>query len=220
MTTFKAGFPNFPADQEELDKRLKDIEKLINNDDDVSTVNIKFVEAAFQLMQDCNLITESNIKFLLDPHACRNFKPIDPCDRAFKSDFYFMRNPSEGALRCVNDYNDVNANGKQRFYSGLDRRVELNGENFLVSNDWYNDYSGYPNKRAFYLWLKEKAQVACEKHWDDNSKSITPNNDDNSIVTDSKEPEDLKAMIALLKDLHKKIDDINEKVTFLYSELK
>lgn len=217
-TIFKPGFHNFPADQEELDRRLKEIEKLINNDEAVSTVNIKFVEAAFQLMQDCDLITESNVKFLLDPHACREFKPSDPHDRDFKADFYFMRNPSEGALRHVNNYDDVNdANGDQRFYYGWNRRVELNGEHYLASNDWYNDYSGCPNKRAFYNWLKEKAQDACNKYWGFDSKSITLSKDNKSTVATSKELED---MIALLKSLHDKIDEIERKVTFLYEELR
>ena len=221
---FKSYCPNFPVDQQELDRRLNVIEKLINNDDNVSTVNIKFVELAFQLMQDCGLITEGNVEFLIDPYACRNFKPS----------FYFMRNPSEGALRHVNgfnEYNNVNdAKGDQRFYSGWHRRVELNGENYLLSNDWYNDYSGYPNKRAFYLWLKENAQDACNEYWADKyarrvdfvDKSETPvtNKDDTYTAPASKELDDLKAVLALLNDLHKKIDDLNEKFDNLNSNLK
>jgi|GEM_PF-4718579 len=226
---FKSNCANFPADQQELNKRLKVIEKLINNDDNVSTVNIRFVESAFQLMQDCGLITEGNVEFLLDPRACRNFKPSDPRDREFKYDFYFMYNPGEGALRHVNDYNDVNTNGKQRFYYGWDRRVELNGENYLLSNDWYNDYSGYPNKRAFYLWLKENAQDACNEYWadkyarhvdlGDNLEIPVINKDDTYTAPASKEPDDLKAVLALLNDLHKKIDDLNEKFDNLNSNL-
>ena len=188
---FKNGISNFPEDKTEIKRRLEEIEKLINKPRD----NISFVEAAFQLMQDYGLITESNINFLLDPRACRNFK----------SSFYFMRNPSEGALRHVNgfnEYNNVNdAKGDQRFYSGWDRRVELNGEHYLLSNDWYKDDSGCPNKRAFYSWLKEK---------------LTANKDDNSTVPVSEEPEDLKVVIALLKDLQKQVEDVRKEINALH----
>ena len=213
---FKSYCTNFPADQQELGGRLKEIEKLINKPRD----NISFVESTFQLMQDCGLITEGNVEFLLDPRACRNFKPT----------FYFMRNPIEGALRHVNDYNDVNdAKGDQRFYSGWDRRVELNGKNYLLTNDWYNDYSGYPNKRAFFLWLKENAQDACNEYWadeyarrvdfGDTLENPVTNKDDIYTAPASKEPDDLKAVIALLNDLHKKIDNLNEKFDNLNSNI-
>lgn len=61
---FKAGQPNFPTNQDELNSRLKKIETLINNVAGIPTVNIEFTKAAFQLMQDCDLITESNLRFL------------------------------------------------------------------------------------------------------------------------------------------------------------
>lgn len=225
---FKNGLPNFPTNEIELQRRLEEVEKLINNDDDVPTVNIKFVEAAFQLMQDYGLITESNINFLLDSEACRNFKPRDPKDRNFRADFYFMRNPSEGALRHVYDYDDVkDAKGAQRFYSGWDRRVELNGETYLFSNDWYADHSSCPNKRAFHFWLKEKAEDA----WKDankyhgvascyNSRDLTANEAANSTIPVSKKPDDLKAVLVSLNDLHKKFDDLNEKLDKLNSSFK
>lgn len=195
---FRNGIPNFQKDEAELERRLEEIKKLINKPRD----NISFVESVFQLMQDCNLITQDNINFLLDPKACRNFKPSDPNDCNFRADFYFMRNPSEGALRHVHDYNDVNdEKGEKRFYSGWDRRVELNSETYLLSNDWYKDDSGCPNKRAFYFWLKEK---------------LTANKEDNSTIPVSKEPDDLKAVIALLKDLQKQVEDVKKEVKALY----
>lgn len=153
---FREGQPNFPANQAELDKRLTEIEQLINNDKGIPQVNVKFSEAAFQLMQDCDLITESNVKFLSDAQNCKNY---DSC-------LFFIRNRSEGALRQVNDDGNVNdAKGDQRFYYGTDRRVELSdGRHFLISNDWYKDKTVCPNKRAFYNWLKKEAQDACKKH--------------------------------------------------------
>lgn len=186
---FRAGCPNFPVNQAELNRRLAAIEELINNKDNVAFVNIKFSEAAFQLMQDCNLITESNIEFLLAP------KPIR-----------FMRNPSEGALRFVTDDNDVyGEDGCQRFYSGTDRRLELNRRHYLISNDWYNDYSAYSNKRAFYNWLKKATQKACEEHWGGRVQLPPP----------PSEMDYLKAIYYLAKDLSKKVDALSGEVTVL-----
>ena len=59
---FRAGNPNFPANQDKLNLRLEEIEQLINNDKKVPKVNIKFSEAAFKLMEDCALITEGNLQ--------------------------------------------------------------------------------------------------------------------------------------------------------------
>ena len=152
---FKSNESNFPANQAELDRRLTEIEELINNDKSVPYVNIKFCEAAFQLMADCDLITEENIELLCSPVACENFK----------SRLFFIRNRKGGALRRVDDDNDVYSDGYPRFYPGSDRRVELDGQHYLISNDWYKEGSVCPNKRAFYDWLSEKAQTACEKYW-------------------------------------------------------
>lgn len=148
---FKSNESNFPANQAELDRRLAKIEELINK----PKANIEFCEAAFQLMADCDLITEENIDFLISPSACKEYN----------SNFWFMRNRKEGALRRVDDDNDVHSDGFPRFYSGYDRHVELDGQHYLISNDWYKDASPCPNKQAFYDWLSKKAQVACEKYW-------------------------------------------------------
>lgn len=182
---FRAGCPNFPSNQAELNRRLEAIEGLINK----SNANIEFVEVAFQLIQDCNLITESNIEFLLDP------KPIR-----------FMRNPSEGALRLVIDDNNVHDEDRRpRFYSGTDRRLELNKQHYLISNDWYKDGSACPNKRAFYNWLKIAAQKACEEHWGGRVQPPPP----------PSEMDYLKAIYYLVKDLNKKVDALSEEVKVL-----
>ena len=165
---FRAGNPNFPVNQDELeDKRLKEIEQLVNKYD----ANIPFCEAAFKLIEDCDLITEDNVRFLCSAQACKKYD----------SDFWFIRNRKEGVLRPTEDYNNVFTGKYQRFYSGFDMRVEFYEQTFLIVNDWYKDFSEdrhgqrkpspCPNKRAFYNWLKEKAQNACEKHWTEQKHS-------------------------------------------------
>ena len=152
---FRSGRPNFPKDGDELKKRLDEVKSFVNKD----SANIEFAEAAFKLMEDCDLITEENIKFLSSAQFCRNSN----------YNFRFPRNSSGGALRYVIDDNDViggkgNTRGR-RFYSGYDRRVELNGDHYLISNDWYKDNNAVPNKSAFYNWLAEKAWAACKAKW-------------------------------------------------------
>ena len=165
---FRAGNPNFPADQDELNKRLNEIEQLVNKYD----ANIPFCEKAFKLIEDCDLITEDNVRFLCSAEACKKYD----------SNFWFIRNRKEGVLRPTKDYNNVFTRKYQRFYSGFDMHVEFYEQNFLIVNDWYKDFSEdryshqrkpspCPNKQAFYNWLKEKAQNACEKHWTEQNHS-------------------------------------------------
>lgn len=171
---FRAGYPNFPANRDELNTRLKKIEELINK----SNANIEFCEAAFKLLEDCDLITKDNLRFLCSAQACKKYD----------SDFWFIRNRKEGVLRPTEDYNNVFTGKFRRFYSGFDRRVKFDEQNFLIVNDWYKDFredrhgqikpSLCPNKRAFYKWLEEKTQDACEKHWTEQKHSIEPENID------------------------------------------
>lgn len=221
---FYEGRENFPANETELRARLAAVEKLINNDENVSYVNINFVLAAGQLMQDCGLITENNLRFLSNAAACKNFN----------NNFRFPYNPGEGALRRVDYDNDVmgyNAKGKengQRFYHGEDRHLELrNGQHYLFSNDWYNDSNPNPNKRQFYNWLAISAHMACKKFWEaktpinpppklderdwERQPSHMPIGEVTTTITDELKPDksdDLSKVIALLKSLHEKVDNI------------
>lgn len=136
-TIFKAGQPNFPANQAALDERLKNIKGLIDNTKKISRINIHFMNEALLLMQDCDLITVNIVGYLSS-----HFTP-------------------EGVLRLVTNYDDIlDANNYVRFYKGSRRRVELNDKTFLISKEWFPS-----NKQQFYDWLKEKAQAACRRHW-------------------------------------------------------
>ena len=106
---FREGQPNFPS-KHELPRRLEEIRKLINNDDKVAHVNIKFVEAAFQLMQDCDLITEDNLNALASANYCYNVS----------SEFRFPFLPTEGAVRrTINDFDVGDDKGFKRFYDAV-----------------------------------------------------------------------------------------------------
>ena len=149
---FKSNNPKFPANEAALTERLKALEKLINADNS----NVQFVESAFKLMEDCDLINADNVKFLTDAIAlkCKH--------RHFK----FPNLPTEGALRQVTNYGDTaDRTGFSRFYNGTERRVEFEGKMYLISNDWYKDNNPCPNKRQFYNWLADKALTACKAYW-------------------------------------------------------
>ena len=192
---FREGQPNFPS-KYELPRRLEEIRKLINNDDKVSQVNIKFVEAAFQLMQDCDLITEDNLNALASANYCYNVS----------SEFRFPFLPTEGAVRrTINDFDVGDDKGFKRFYDGTDRKVLLaNEQSYLLSNDWYNSKGINPhNKEAFYRWLKQRAEKACSKHWNFGYSSET-------TFKPTPRP-DLQTVLKSLEDLHKKVDEIANK---------
>lgn len=149
---FKSNNPKFPANESVLTERLTAIENLINADN----ANVQFVESAFKLMEDCDLINQDNIKFLTDAIAlkCKH--------RHFK----FPYLPNEGVLRQVTNYNDVfDGNNFPRFYKGNDRRVEFEGKMYVIANDWYKDNTPCPNKRQFYNWLTDKAKETCKAYW-------------------------------------------------------
>ena len=187
-TVFRNGCPNFPADQE-LNRRLEDIEKLIKNTGD----NISFIESVFQLMQDCDLITESNVKYLT-------------------TSIY----TAEGVLRLVenHDYDNIlDDNNYVRFYKGIKRFVELNGRHYLISKEWYPN-----NKQALFNWLKEKAQKACDKHWTSDKDVVCIELEEKIQVPEnfSVSRDDLKALLQSLEELRKEIDDVKTEIKALY----
>lgn len=188
---FKEGRVNFPASEDEFNARIAEIKKLINNDDEITDVNVVFVKTAFKFMEDCGLITEKIANSLTDADFCKNCR------------IKFPYHPHEGALRAVNNDDDVFVDDARRFYSGANSygrgnkmHVELlNGQHYLISNDWYSGDKG--NKRAFFEWLKRNAQIAFDKN-----KKSRPQ----KLVSVSEE--DLKFMISSIRLLHRKIDSL------------
>ena len=130
---FMEGRVNFPTDESTFNARLKEIRKLINNDDNVADVNVEFVKTTFKFMEDCGLITGKIANSLTDAGYCEQFRIKCP----FK----------EGVLRAVRNDDDVlDENGARRFYSGATSsgtgnkmHVQLlNGQHYLISNHWFN----------------------------------------------------------------------------------
>lgn len=196
-TIFKANNPKFPANETELTERLTGLETLINAD----KANIAFVESAFKLMEDCGLITQDNVKFLMDAIALK-------CKHRH---FRFPYLPNEGVLRQVTNYNDVaDSNGLPRFYKGNDRRVELDGKMYVIANDWYKDSSPCPNKRPFYNWLADKAMTACKAHW--NAQAAIAN-------AAQKKPSAAEMMMSSMNKLDGTITQLDNKINVLYSNL-
>ena len=184
---FKANNPKFPKNESELTERLTALENLINADNS----NIPFVESSFKLMEDCDLINQENINFLMDAIAlkCKH--------RHFK--FPFMSN--EGVLRQAANYNDVaDSKGFPRFYKGNDRRVEFNGKMYVIANDWYKDNSACPNKRPFFNWIADKATASCKTYWNAQA-AATP-----------KKPSAVETLLS-------SINQLDNKINVLYSNL-
>lgn len=196
---FRSGHPNFPKFPEDIGIRLNEIYALINK----CNANVEFVEKAFQLMEDCDLITEDNIDFLRSAKSCKNFS----------DNFIFPRNLDEGVLRYVTDDNYVEGkDGEPRFYSGYKRRVELDGDHYLISNDWYKDDDSFRNKSAFYNWIALNSIVAC---WKNAENSPTPETvSDNpeakkvSSENNSETEKLLRNLISLVARLDSRVDNL------------
>lgn len=147
---------NFPKSQAELSARLKNIERCINNDEQLRQVNVEFCKRAFRLLADCRLITEDNVKFLSNASACEEY------ERNLK----FPYNRGEGVLRKVKHSDDIyDANGVQRFYHESNMCVLCGGAEYFIANNWFADGDGFPaNKRAFYNWVALQTKAALKKN--------------------------------------------------------
>ena len=216
---FRSGRPNFPKDGAELEKRLDEVKSFVNKD----SANIEFAEAAFKLMEGCGLITENNIRFLTSAQLCKSYG----------YNFRFPYNSDEGALRYVIDDNDVIGGlGKARFYSGNDRRVELNGDHYLISNDWYKDNNAVPNKSAFHNWLAEKATAACEAKWAEDKKNTptavnTPEKDFDEPVAKKVPSENnseieklLSNLVSLVAMLDSRVDNLEKTLSKIEKDIE
>ena len=177
----------FPKNEIELKNRLSKIENLINNDEAIQDINVQFNEKAFKLMQDCNLLTEENIKFLINSQSCKGFNP----------DFRFAYLPNEGALRRAKHNNDrFGPDGNARFYAKKTMYIQGNDndEMYFISNDWYKDHSSVPNKRQFYNWLKKKVEEAYIKRY------LRQNNTVKSENEKPPEPQVIKKSVEISTD--------------------
>lgn len=189
----------FPNNDIDLNNRLSKIENLINNDEAIQDINVQFNEKAFKLMQDCNLFTEENIKFLINSQSCKGFNP----------DFRFAYLPNEGALRRAKHNNDrFGPDGKARFYAKKTMYIQGNDndEMYFISNDWYKDHSAVPNKRQFYNWLKKKAEAACQKRWSQNNITLSANS--SRVVEPSVNKEIIEVPISKIEQFEKTINDL------------
>lgn len=128
-----------------LTERLENIERCINNDENLREISIEFCRRAFKLLADCGLITEENVRFLASAESCKTYDP----------NLKFPYNASEGVLRKVERDDDVyDAKGYQRFYRGDKMCVVCGDDKYLIATNWFGDGSGLPsNRRAFYNWV-------------------------------------------------------------------
>ena len=206
---FKSNNPHFPKNESELKARINELENLINADNS----NIPFVEAAFKLMEDCNLITQDNINFLTDAIAlkCKH--------RHFR--FPFLT--SEGVLRQVTNYNDVfDSNNFPRFYKGNDRRVEFGGKMYVIANDWYKDNASCPNKRPFFNWIVDKATAACKTYWNAQSAAAAkkPSAIENLMSSMNQLDNKINVLYSNLSVINNKVDELSANIAQLNNRVE
>lgn len=222
-----------PKDNDELFRRLKEIGDLIPQPEQKELDNnIRFAQKAFALLKDCGFISKENVEALNDPDWCyENFNSIKITTLA-KNDF--KMNPLGGVLRrdgltmwdsglryyCpfeeLKVASDIEIALTKERKGATKLAVICEGTTYYISNDWYsNDHPRY-TKTAFVIWLILWTMQTCEMAWAEQRE--------NGNVESNDEPApqkvDMETILQSLQELHKKVDELNEKITFLYEELK
>ena len=226
-----------PTDVEDLKTRFNEITALIpqppvREPDN----NMRFVEKAFTLFKDCGLITKENVEALNDPDFCqKNFDTkMNPLGGVLRKAGLTMW---DTGLRYYCPYEELTqtsdkmiADTKQ-FRGASKLAVICEGVTYYISNDWFSNDKPRPTKSEFAMKLLFWAVIACnmlpseqQKEpvvIEQNSEKPETNATDYSTAPEeTPKPDDLKAVLASLEELHKKINEMNEKITFLYEELK
>ena len=227
---------NWPIDDNDLEARITEIFALIpqppkrEHDN-----NMRYVEKAFTLFKDCGLITEKYMEYLNDKAWCDshiNGYDQPHCERMNPLGGVLRREGLkmwDTGLRYYCPYEELTQTSDKMIadtkkYPGASKlAVICEGVTYYVSNDWYSDDQTYPTKSAFALWLFLVTNRACQEHWAEQKIVEAPTTDEYDNLTTpetTSKPDDLQAVLASLKELHKKFDEMNEKITFLYDELK
>lgn len=241
---------NRPTDVEDFINRFNEITALIpqppvrEHDN-----NMRFVEKAFTLFKDCGLITKENVEALNDPNWCQtkfNIK-MNPLGGVLRKEGLTMW---DTGLRYYCPYEELTqtsdkmiADTKQ-FRGASKLAVICEGVTYYISNDWLSDDKSRPTKSEFERNLIIEAIIACNMlpyvlqesvvSEETLEKPETNATDYSTAPEETQKPDDLKAVLASLEELHKKIDvlnarlddlcgslnekidDVNKKVKFLY----
>lgn len=227
-----------PIDVEDFINRCNEITALIPQPPvRESDNNMRFVEKAFTLFKDCGLITKENVEALNDPNWCQNkFNTrMNPLGGVLRREDLTMWDKNNLRYYCpreeLKNLSDVEAANRNAWSGASKLAVICGGVTYYISNDWFSDDKPRPTKSKFTRNLIMEAIIACNmlpsellqesvviEETEEKPETIAANSSTTPEATST--PDDLKAVLASLEELHKKIDEMNEKVTFLYDELK
>ena len=229
---------NFPIDNADLTKRMREIRDLIPQPETrQADNNMHFAEKAFTLFKDCGLISKENVEALNDAQWCNNMFNTLRIKGIVEKDI--KMNPLGGILR--KEGLTMWSGGGLRYYCPFDelkvqsdidvdltkeegRRgksklaVICEGVTYYISNDWYSNDKPNPTKTLFTAFLTIWAMQACENIWAENKAQVhsenifetTPTNDVNAATPNETNTE--KAILESLKELHNKVDDLTAQI--------
>ena len=218
-----------PIDVEDLKTRFNEITALIPQPPVREPGNnMQFVEKAFTLFKDCGLITKENVEALNDPDWCqKNFDTkMNPLGGVLRREDLTMWDKNNLRYYCpreeLKNLSDIEA-AKRNAWGGKSKlAVICEGETYYISNDWFSNDKPRPTKSEFakklLLWAvnacnllpseQQKETVVIEE----TSEKSEPVATDSSTTSETPNPDDLKAVLASLEELHKKIDALNARL--------
>lgn len=195
---------NFPRDNDELFNRFKEIRALIPQPTQrEGDNNIRFVQKAFELFKDCNLISKENVESLNDSDWC--YKKFNELKIKTLSERFFKMNPLGGVLRREG-LSLRDTGGRLRYYPEM--AVICEGTKYYISNDWYSDEQPRYTKTTFLLWLMIWTMKACEAEWAEQSVNEAVNPEGESVTQKA----DSETILQSLRELHKKVDELTAQV--------
>ena len=163
-TTIIKNIPeNAPQDQEEFNRRCKDIEEDLGQVyERINENNKLFAIKCFEFIRDCSLLTEDYIKMLSSKAECK--KHFDCEMNPFESGGVLSRAEKKGAHYVENIFDSKDC---QRYFRLEEIAIHADNEVYNVSNYWFSEYTptgrrrNRPTKIAFYNKIREDAFKVC-----------------------------------------------------------
>lgn len=226
-----------PIDVEDLKTRFNEITALIPQPPvKEPDNNMRFVEKAFTLFKDCGLINKENVEALNDPDFCqKNFDTkMNPLGGVLRREDLTMWDKNNLRYYCphkeLKNPSDIESANRNAWSGKSKLAVICEGVTYYISNDWFSNDKPRPTKSEFAMKLLLWAVNACNLLPSEQQKEPVVSEEISEkpeiVATNSSttpeattKPDDLKAVLASLEELHKKIDALNARLDNLGSSL-
>ena len=234
------------SDTDKQDRPI-DVEDFINRCNEITALipqppvrepdnNMRFVEKAFTLFKDCGLINKENVEALNDPNWCQNKfnTKMNPLGGVLRREDLTMWDNNNLRYYCPREElklsSDIETADRRQWSGASKLAVICGGVTYYISNDWFSDDKPRPTKSKFTRNLIIEAIIACNMLpselpqesvvIEDTSEKPEPVAADSPTISEeTSKPDDLKAVLASLEELHKKFDSVNKQINNINDNL-